>query len=119
MNFLPRNQRYIGEIASAVVGTGVVMGGPDILPDNRALAEASLPVSTTSFEGRLKLFNSMQHNSYRHRHGGDAKQLLVTGAWKICFSLRATNCTSTIIFWDYQPQRPCRPIRTTGTMPST
>ena len=48
MNFLPGNQQYIGEIADAVIGTGVVMGGPDILPDNRALAQANLSRITTS-----------------------------------------------------------------------
>ena len=43
MNFLPGRQDYIGDIASALVGTGVVMGGPDVLPDNPALARRVYP----------------------------------------------------------------------------
>lgn len=68
MNFLPGNQRYIGEIADAVVGSGVVMGGPDVLPDNRALEKRVYPFYE-EYRGKLKLFCSMQHNSFRHRHG--------------------------------------------------
>lgn len=68
MNFLPRNQRYIGEVADSVIGTGVVMGGPDVLPDNRALEKRVYPYYQ-EYRGKLKLFCSMQHNSFRHRHG--------------------------------------------------
>jgi hypothetical protein len=66
MNFLPQKQDYIGEIAEALIGTGVVMGGPDILPDNPALANRVYPYFDR-FQGRLRLFNSMQHDSFRHR----------------------------------------------------
>jgi hypothetical protein len=68
MNFLPGNQRYIGEIADSVIGTGVVMGGPDVLPDNRALEKRVYPYYE-EYRGKLRLFCSMQHNSFRHRHG--------------------------------------------------
>jgi hypothetical protein len=103
MNFLPRNQRYIGEIASAVVGTGVVMGGPDILPDNMGLAKRVYPYYD-EFQGRLKLFNSMQHNSYRHRHGGKE-----SGGpyWSMedLFLFARDKLHVDYIFWDYHNQR--------------
>ena len=103
MNFLPRNQRYIGEIASAVVGTGVVMGGPDILPDNRALEKRVYPFYD-QFRGRLKLFNSMQHNSFRHRHGGDGGG---GDYWSMedLFLYARDRLHVDYLFWDYHPQR--------------
>ncbi len=103
MNFLPRNQKYIGDIASSVVGTGVVMGGPDILPDNRALQKRVYPYYD-EFRGRLKLFNSMQHNSYRHRHGGNDSN---GSYWSMedLFQFARNKLHVDYIFWDYHPQR--------------
>ena len=103
MNFLPRNQRYIGDIASAVIGTGVVMGGPDILPDNRALQKRVYPYYD-EFRGRLKLFNSMQHNSYRHRHGGNDSN---GNYWSMddLFQFAHNKLHVDYLFWDYHPQR--------------
>jgi hypothetical protein len=69
MNFLPGGQDYIADIASQVAGTGVVMGGPDILPDNQALQRRAYPFYE-QFRGRMKLFGSMQNDSYRHARGG-------------------------------------------------
>jgi hypothetical protein len=103
MNFLPRNQRYVGDIASAVIGTGVVMGGPDILPDNRALQKRAYPYYD-EFRGRLKLFNSMQHNSYRHRHGGNESG---GSYWSLedLFQFARNKLHVDYLFWDYHPQR--------------
>jgi len=69
MNFLPRKQDYIADVAREVAGTGVVMGGPDILPDNPALERRVYPFYE-DFRGRMKLFGSMQNDSYRHPRGG-------------------------------------------------
>jgi hypothetical protein len=104
MNFLPGGQRYIGDIASAVVGTGVVMGGPDILPDNRALQRRVYPFYD-QFQGRLKLFGSMQHNSYRHRHG-DSEQG-GSGYWSMedLFAFARDKLHVDYVFWDYQARR--------------
>jgi hypothetical protein len=103
MNFLPRNQRYVGDIANAVIGTGVAMGGPDILPDNRALQKRVYPYYD-EFRGRLKLFNSMQHNSYRHRHGGNESS---GGYWSMddLFQFARTKLHVDYLFWDYHTQR--------------
>lgn len=67
MNFLPRNQGYIAEIANAAVGADVAMGGPDVLPDDYSLTTHTYPYYT-DFEGKLTQFSSMQFNSYRHPH---------------------------------------------------
>jgi hypothetical protein len=103
MNFLPRNQRYVGDIAKAVIGTGVAMGGPDILPDNRALQKRVYPYYD-EFKGRLKLFNSMQHNSYRHRHGGNESG---GSYWSMedLFQFARNKLHVDYLFWDYHPQR--------------
>ena len=69
MNFLPGGQQYIGDIATALAGTGVVMGGPDILPDNAPLRNNVYPFYE-SYHGRLPLFCSMRHPSYRHLKNG-------------------------------------------------
>jgi hypothetical protein len=104
MNFLPGHQDYLGDIATAVIGTGVVMGGPDILPDNPALARRVYPLYDR-FQGRLKLFNSMQHNSFRHRRekaaGGGSpywsmEDLLVFARNKLHVDY---------VFWDYHNWR--------------
>jgi len=65
MNFLTKKQSYLNEVADAIAGDGMVMGGPDILPDNRSLRKSTYPLYT-AFNGRMKLFNSMQHDSYAH-----------------------------------------------------
>ena len=65
MNFLPRNQRYIADIANVVAESGVAMGGPDILPDNRALTKNTYPFYT-QFSDKMTLFNSIQYNSFAH-----------------------------------------------------
>ena len=105
VNFMPRNQRYIGEVAKAVIGTGVVMGGPDILPDNPALEKRVYPFYN-EFRGRLKLFNSMQHNSFRHRHGG-AEGSGSSGYWSMedLFLFARDKLHVDYLFWDYHTQR--------------
>jgi len=66
MNFLVRKQDYLAEIARAVAPAGVVMGGPDILPDDPDLK--SVYPLYDEFEGVMPLFCSVQPNSYRHIH---------------------------------------------------
>lgn len=103
MNFLPHNQHYVGEIANAVVGTGVVMGGPDILPDSRPLQRLTYPYYD-EFKGRLKLFNSMQHNSYRTRHGGKDGS---GDYWSMedLYQFARNKLHVDYLFWDYHTQR--------------
>ncbi|HET7203332.1 MAG TPA: hypothetical protein VFI92_08185 [Steroidobacteraceae bacterium] len=67
MNFFPRNQAYIGSIASAVVGKGVIMGGPDVLPDNWALVNRTYPFYD-QFQYKMPLFGQVEDICYRHLH---------------------------------------------------
>jgi hypothetical protein len=67
MNFLPGRQNLIAEVAITVAKAGVAMGGPDILPDNAALAERTYPFYE-QFRGKMILFGSMQNDSYAHLH---------------------------------------------------
>jgi hypothetical protein len=96
MNFLPRGQAYLGEIAQALVGTGVIMGGPDVLPENAPLAEKVYPLYET-FNGRLPLFCSMRHPSYRHRKSG------ATGYWSMedLFVFARDELHVDYLFWEY------------------
>ncbi len=64
MNHFEGGNQYLGEIAKAVVGSRVVMGGPDILPYRRRL-QATYQLYE-EFKGRLPLFCSAQDDSYRH-----------------------------------------------------
>jgi hypothetical protein len=67
MNFFVRNQDYIGAIANAVAGKGVLMGGPDVLPDNGALRTKSYPFYD-KFYGRMNLFGQVEDICYRALH---------------------------------------------------
>jgi hypothetical protein len=64
MNHFEGGDQYLGDIAKAVIGSRVVMGGPDILPYRRRL-QATYQLYE-KFRGRLPLFCSAQDDSYRH-----------------------------------------------------
>lgn len=110
MNFLPGNQGYLDDIALAVVGTGVVMGGPDILPENSALAQRVYPIYSR-FEGRLKLFGSMQHDSYRHPRGARgfnaATKARSDELWSMeeLFVFARDELHVDYVFWEYRTRR--------------
>jgi hypothetical protein len=67
MNFFPRKQEYIGSIASAVAGKGVIMGGPDVLPDSKALVTRAYPFYD-QFRYKMPLFAQVEDICYRHPH---------------------------------------------------
>jgi hypothetical protein len=67
MNFFVRNQDYIGAIANAVAGKGVLMGGPDVLPDNSSLRTKTYPFYD-KFYGRMNLFGQVEDICYRALH---------------------------------------------------
>jgi hypothetical protein len=121
MNFLPGRQEYIADIARDLAGSGVVMGGPDILPDNGALERRVYPFYD-EFRGQLKLFGSMQHDSYRHPHGGGKVKgkgggqggtqagAGPAGYWSMedLFAFARDHLHVNYIFWEYRtrPQPP-------------
>jgi hypothetical protein len=67
MNFLVGNQSYIGNIASAVASKGVVMGGPDVWPDNKSLQSKVYPFYT-QFSGKMPLFGQVENVCYSEPH---------------------------------------------------
>src|ERR1017187_9848131 len=64
MNHFEGGDEYLGDIAKALIGSRVVMGGPDILPYRRRLKGTYQLYE--KFNGRLPLFCSAQDDSYRH-----------------------------------------------------
>jgi hypothetical protein len=67
MNFFPRRQDYIGTVAAAVADKGVVMGGPDVLPDNAALKKLTYPFYD-KFKDRMPMFGQVEAMCYSHLH---------------------------------------------------
>ena len=66
-NFFAGNQSYIGSIAKAVGPKGVVMGGPDVLPDDKPLLTQSYPFYKT-YLGQMHLFSQVEGICYRALH---------------------------------------------------
>ena len=67
MNFLTGNQSYIGAIAAAVAPLGVVMGGPDVWPDNKSLQTLAYPFYS-QFAGKMPLFIQCEDINYAQPH---------------------------------------------------
>jgi hypothetical protein len=67
MNFFPRNQSYLGDIAAAVASKGVVMGGPDVLPDNASLRKVTYPLYD-KMHGKMPLFGQVEGACYMALH---------------------------------------------------
>jgi hypothetical protein len=67
MNFIPGNQTYIASIARAVASKGVVMGGPDVAPDNYALQKRTYPYYDL-LKGTLPMFGQVEGLCYEHLH---------------------------------------------------
>ncbi len=67
MNFFPRRQEYIAAVANAVASKGVIMGGPDVLPDDKALKERTYPFYD-QFQWKMPLFGQVEAMCYSHPH---------------------------------------------------
>jgi hypothetical protein len=108
MNFLPGNQGYLDDIAASVLSTGVVMGGPDILPENSALASRTYPIYRR-FQGRMKLFGSMQHDSYRHPRGANGNSTAFSSPelWSMedLFLFARDELHVDYVFWEFRSRR--------------
>lgn len=97
MNFLQGGQSYLRDIAKLMVGTNVVMGGPDVLPESSSLVKLVYPLYT-DFAGKLVLFGSMQNDSYRHpkRTGG-------IYSMEEMFVYARDVLRVSYVFWEYRP----------------
>ena len=67
MNFFQRRQDYIASVANAVYSKGVVMGGPDVMPDDAALKELTYPFYE-QFRGKMPTFGQVESICYAHPH---------------------------------------------------
>ena len=67
MNFLPQHQGYLGDIADAVKANGVVLGGPDMLPDDHALVKNTYPIYD-QLKGQMPMYGHISGACYRHLH---------------------------------------------------
>ncbi len=67
MNYLPRNQNYIANVAQAVSSVGVVMGGPDVEPDNSSLVNQAYPYYG-QFQNKMDLFSQVEDECYSYPH---------------------------------------------------
>jgi hypothetical protein len=70
-NFFVGNQAYIGQIAAALGPKGLVMAGPDTLPDRKSLRDKSYPFFD-QFQGKMHLAIQVEGICYRalHETGG-------------------------------------------------
>jgi len=108
-NFLYGGKRYLYRVADALVGSGVAMGGPDILPYNSSLAEWSYPMYP-AYAGRLPLFCSAQGDSYKHHKNdtmvGVIEPVHAEGylSMEDIFSFARENLRVDYMFWDYETQ---------------
>ncbi len=67
MNFFVGDQAYIGNIAAAVAPKGVIMGGPDVWPDNKSLQSKVYPFYT-QFYKKMPLFGQVENVCYSEPH---------------------------------------------------
>jgi hypothetical protein len=67
MNFFKGNQSYIGSVAAALGPKGLVMAGPDTLPDRRELVERAYPFYT-QFKDKMHLGIQVEDICYRALH---------------------------------------------------
>jgi len=67
MNYFPRKQEYIAHIAGAMASKGLVMGGPDVLPDDRVLQDMAYPFYD-QFRSKMPLFGQVEGECYAHLH---------------------------------------------------
>ena len=86
-NFFVRNQDYIGSIANAVASKGVVMGGPDVLPDNPRSRTRSYPFYTAVRREVCTSLSQVEDMCYRALHmtsGYRTKYWTMNGAFPLC-----------------------------------
>jgi hypothetical protein len=66
-NYIVGNQNYIGSVAAALGPKGLVMAGPDVLPDRKQLVEKSYPFFT-QFKDKMHLGIQVEGICYRALH---------------------------------------------------
>ncbi|MEX0707144.1 MAG: hypothetical protein WD078_04220 [Woeseia sp.] len=102
MNYLPRQQSYIGDVASAVASKGVVMGGPDVMPDEHSLQEHTYPFYR-EFAGKMPLFGQVEPICYHHQHADKTKSTKYWTPGEL-FRYARDNLDVNYMFWVNYPR---------------
>ncbi|MFO1468545.1 MAG: hypothetical protein U1F35_19230 [Steroidobacteraceae bacterium] len=97
MNFFVRNQSYIASVASAVASSGVVMGGPDVMPDNKSLVTRTYPYYS-QFDSKMSLFGQVEDVCYSQLHATGGYK---TKYWTMpeLFKYARDNLHVNYLFW--------------------
>lgn len=102
MNYFPQQQSYIGEVAEAVASKGVVMGGPDVMPDEHSLQEHTYPFYR-EFAGKMPLFGQVEPICYHHRHADRTKPTKYWTPGEL-FRYARDNLDVNYMFWVNYPR---------------
>ena len=105
MNYLPRQQQLLQSVCAAGARDGIVLGGPDVLPESAPLRKHVYPLLKGQRSSAV-LFTSAQYDSYRHRHSGSKA---ATKYWtpQEIFEYSRDQLGVRYLFWtDMQHRRP-------------
>ncbi len=67
MNFIPKKQDYVRDVLTAVKDEGVVLGGPDVKPDDGSLTRLVYPYYQ-EFSDQMPIFSQVEPICYHHGH---------------------------------------------------
>jgi hypothetical protein len=97
MNFMPGNNAYLSSIAAAVAPKGVVMGCPDVAPDNKALQTRTYPLFD-QFHGKMPMFGQVEGMVYEHLHATSGYS---TKYWTMTeiYNFAKTDMHANYMFW--------------------
>jgi hypothetical protein len=101
MNFFPFTQSDIAVIASAVAPLGVLMGGPDVEPDNPNLESEAYPYYS-QFQGKMPIFGQVESTNYSQLH---LTKGYPTKYWTMqeLFDFAVKNLHVNYMFWQHLP----------------
>ncbi len=117
MNFIPNGyhngvflknsetQAFVRDIANATMPFGVIMGGPDILPEDKSLVTRVYPFYDEFSAKGMKLFGSAQNESHRHLHStSTGSAIYPTTFWTPLeiFQYGRDKLHISYLFWNYK-----------------
>lgn len=101
----PESQALIRDIANATMPLGVIMGGPDILPEETSLTTRTYPFYKEFSAKGMKLFGSAQNDSFRELHStSTGSAVYPTRFWTPLeiFQYGRDELHINYLFWNYK-----------------
>ncbi len=98
MNYIVRDMSQLNIVAKNVAPAGIVMAGPDVLPDEESLQTLVYPMYD-KWEGRMPLGIAAQYDSYAHPHADTSQKTRYWTMWQI-FRFARDELHSNYIFWN-------------------